>query len=40
MNGDNKTYFDSFRVEHIPKQIKKLIVNKNITTNIFRVQAY
>ena len=40
MNGDNVIYFDSFRVEHIPKEIKKFIGNKNITTNIFRVQAY
>ena len=34
------TYFDSFGVEHIPKEIKKFIGNKNITTNIFRIQAY
>ena len=33
-------YFDSFGVEHVPKEIKRLIVNKNIRTNIFRVQAY
>ena len=34
------TYFDSFRVEHIPKEIKTFIGNKNIKTNIFRIQAY
>ena len=34
------TYFDSFGVEHIPKEIKAFINNKNITTNIFRIQAY
>ena len=34
------TYFDSFGVEHTPKEIKELIKNKNITTNIFRIQAY
>ena len=33
-------YFDRFGVEHIPKEIKKFIGNKNITTNIFRKQAY
>ena len=33
------TYFDSFKVEHIPKEIKKFINNKNILTNIFRIQA-
>ena len=32
-------YFDSFVVEHIPKEIKKFIGNKNIKTNIFRIQA-
>ena len=40
MNGDNVTYFDSFGVEHIPKEIKKFKGNKIITTNTFRVQAY
>ena len=35
------TYFDSFRVEHIPKEIKAFIGRfLSITTNIFRVQAY
>ena len=33
-------YFDSFGVEHVPKEIKKLIGNKDIKTNIFRIQAY
>ena len=32
-------YFDSFGVEHIPEEIKKIIGNKNIKANIFRVQA-
>ena len=40
MNAENVTYFDSFRVEHIPKEIRKFIRNKNITTNIYRIQAY
>ena len=34
------TYFDSFGVEHIPKEIKAFIKNRNIKTNIFRTQAY
>ena len=38
--NDNVTYFDSFGVEHIPKEIKRFINNKNIRTNIFRIQAY
>ena len=27
----------SFRVEHVPEEIKKFIGNKNIKANIFRV---
>ena len=42
------TYFDSFQVEHIPKEIKTFIGrplssalhNKNIKTNIFRIKTY
>ena len=33
-------YFDSFGIEHIPKEINKLIGNKEINVNIFRLQAY
>ena len=40
VKNNNVTYFDSFGVEHIPKEIKKFIKNKNIKTNIFRIQAY
>ena len=36
---NNITYFDSFGVEHIPKEIKKIIGNKNMIANIFRTQA-
>ena len=38
--AENVTYFDSFGVEHILKEIRKFIGNKNITTNIYRIQAY
>ena len=41
VNNSNKvTYFDSFGVELIPKEIKNFIKNNNIKTNIFRIQAY
>ena len=40
VNNNDVTYFDSFGVEHIPKEIKTFINNKNIKTNIFRIQAY
>ena len=40
VNAKSITYFDSFEVEHIPKEIKKSINNKNDTGNIFRIQAY
>ena len=39
-NNNDVTYFDSFGVEHIPKEIKAFGGNKNIKTNIFRLQAY
>ena len=40
MQNNDVIYFDSFGVEHIPKEIKAFINNKNIKTNIFRIQAY
>ena len=40
VKNNDITYFDSFGVEHIPKEIIKFIGNKNIKTNIFRIQAY
>ena len=40
MQNNTVTYFDSFSVEHIPKEIKTFINNKNIKTNIFRMQTY
>ena len=48
MNNNNVTYFDSLGVEHTPKERKVFIncplssasQNKNIKTNIFRIQGY
>ena len=40
VNAKSITYFDSCGVEHISKEIKKFIDNKNIITTIFRIQAY
>ena len=49
VNNKTVTYFDSFGVEHIPKEIIKFIGNtsfglgsrrKKIIANIFRIQAY
>ena len=40
MQNNNVTYFDSFGVERIPKEIKEFVDNKKIKTNIFRIQAY
>ena len=37
---NNVIYFNSFGVEHITKEIKAFVKNKNITRNIFRIQAY
>ena len=33
-------HFDSFGIEHIPKEINKFIGNNKIKSNIFRIQAY
>ena len=33
-------YFDSFWFEYLPKEIRKFIGNKNVITNIYRIQAY
>ena len=46
VQNNNVTYFDFFGIEHIPKEIKKIINltsssashNKNITTTIFRIK--
>ena len=40
MQNNNVTYFNSFGVEHIAKKIRKFIGNKNIKTNIFRIQTH
>ena len=34
------TYFDSFGVEHIPKEIEIFINESIVVANIFRIQAY
>ena len=39
--NNDVTYFDSFGVEHNPKEIKAFIDRSlSIVTNIFRIQAY
>ena len=40
IQNNDVTYFDSFGVKHIPKEIRTFLSNKNIKTNIFRIQAY
>ena len=40
MLKNDATYFDSFGIEHIPREIRNFIGNKNLQTNILRVQAY
>ena len=40
VNNKTVTYFDSFGVEHIQKEIIKFIARKKIITNIYRIQAY
>ena len=40
IQNNEVTYFDSFGEKHIPKEIRTFMGNKNIKTNIFRIQAY
>ena len=40
MNDENESYFDSFGVEHIPKEIRKFIEDTNVKINIYRIQAH
>ena len=40
VNNKIVIYFDSFGVEHIPKEIMKFIGRKKIIINIYRIQAY
>ena len=41
VHKNDVTYFDSFGVEHIPKEIKAFIDRSlSTTTNIFRIQAH
>ena len=35
VQNNDVTYFHSFGVEHIPKEIRRFIGNKNIKTNIY-----
>ena len=37
--NNNVIYFESFGIEHIPKEIKHFIDNKNTETNIYKIQA-
>ena len=40
VSSENAIYFDKFGVKHIPKEITKFVRNKNIITNIYRIQSF
>ena len=40
VQNNDVIYFDSFGAEHIAEEIRTFIGNKNIKTNIFRIEAY
>ena len=40
MSSDNISYFDSFLIEYIQEEIKKILGKKSISTNTYRIQAY
>ena len=37
-NDKNESYFDSFGLENIPKEMRKFTGNRDITMNIYRIQ--
>ena len=39
-NAENVTYFHSFEVKHVPKEIRKSTGDKYVKINIYRIQAY
>ena len=39
ISNDDAIYFDSFGVEHVPKEIKHFTGNKNMETNMYRIQT-
>ena len=39
VNPNSGTYFQSFGVEHIPKEIRKFIGEENMIKNIYNIQA-
>ena len=40
VNNKTITYFDSFGIEHIPNEVKKFISNRNLISNIYRIQNH
>ena len=40
MLNNDAAYFDSFDIAHDHKEIKRFIGNKNMQTNIFKVQTH
>ena len=40
VNNGGVLYLNSFGIEHISKEVKKFVNNKNIIENIFKIQSY
>ena len=40
LNNKTVSYFDSFEIEYTPKEVKKFIGNRNVISNIYRIQNY
>ena len=40
VHNNDVTYFDYFSVEHISQEIRTFVNNKNIKTNVSRIQVY
>ena len=40
LNNKTVTYFYSFGIEHIPREVRKFTGNRNIISNTYRIQNY
>ena len=40
ISNNDPSYFESFGIEHVPKEIRNFIGNKNIEANIYKIQPH
>ena len=40
ISNNDPSYFESFGIEHVPKEIRNFIGNKNIEANIYKIEPH